>query len=176
MAIVIHYPHGKDKKGYAYWHHRVGDRVICEYMGDFELSTSRIMDNGFRERPGYEKRHAEASKIEKEEYGKENFNKLNEVIDKKLGPGELAGKYSGEKVIVNEKIPDKYHEQIIGHELVERLHDPEYKEGFKPANEHKIKTVMHEFEKGELKSSSGNIVTSRKQALAIAYSEARKKE
>lgn len=37
----------------------------------------------------------------------------------------------------------------------------------------KIENVMKEFEKGELKSSSGKKVTSRQQAKAIALSEAR---
>jgi|TARA_R100000458_G_C8084484_1_gene117810 hypothetical protein len=38
----------------------------------------------------------------------------------------------------------------------------------------KFKKVMGEFEKGELKSSSGDKVTKRKQALAIALSMQRK--
>jgi hypothetical protein len=37
----------------------------------------------------------------------------------------------------------------------------------------KIKKVMHEYEEGSLKSSSGRKVTSRKQAVAVALSEAR---
>lgn len=39
----------------------------------------------------------------------------------------------------------------------------------------KFAYVMNEFERGELKSSSGETVTSRKQAEAIAYSESGKK-
>lgn len=35
--------------------------------------------------------------------------------------------------------------------------------------------VMHEYKKGELKSGSGRKVKSRKQAIAIGLSEARKK-
>ena len=35
--------------------------------------------------------------------------------------------------------------------------------------------VMHEFKKGKLKSSSGEKVTSKKQAVAIGISEAREK-
>ena len=38
----------------------------------------------------------------------------------------------------------------------------------------KVETVMHEKKKGKLKSGSGQKVTSRKQAIAIALSEARK--
>ncbi len=38
----------------------------------------------------------------------------------------------------------------------------------------KIKTVMGEFKRGKLKSGSGGKVKSRKQAVAIALSEARK--
>lgn len=38
----------------------------------------------------------------------------------------------------------------------------------------KIKKVMKEFKKGKLNSSSGKIVTNKKQALAIALSEQRK--
>ncbi len=41
--------------------------------------------------------------------------------------------------------------------------------------EHKIEKVMHEFKEGELKSGrSGKVVKGRKQAVAIALSEARK--
>ena len=38
----------------------------------------------------------------------------------------------------------------------------------------KVSTVMHEFNTGDLKSSSGQPVTRKKQALAIALSEAGK--
>jgi hypothetical protein len=38
----------------------------------------------------------------------------------------------------------------------------------------KVQKVMHEYKEGELKSSSGKKVTSRKQAVAIAMSEAGK--
>jgi hypothetical protein len=38
----------------------------------------------------------------------------------------------------------------------------------------KVHKVMHEYKEGELKSSSGKKVTSRKQAIAIAMSEAGK--
>ena len=38
-----------------------------------------------------------------------------------------------------------------------------------------VKDVMHERKKGTLKSGSGKKVTSRKQAIAIGLSEARKK-
>ena len=37
----------------------------------------------------------------------------------------------------------------------------------------KIGTVMHEFKEGTLKSSSGDTVTDRKQAVAIGISEAK---
>ena len=37
----------------------------------------------------------------------------------------------------------------------------------------KVKKVMHEFKEGKLKSSSGKKVTNRKQAVAVALSEAR---
>jgi hypothetical protein len=36
----------------------------------------------------------------------------------------------------------------------------------------KVEKVMHEFKKGTLRSSSGQKVTNRKQAIAIAMSEA----
>jgi len=39
----------------------------------------------------------------------------------------------------------------------------------------KVGKVMHEFKEGKLKSSSGNRVTSKKQAVAIGISEAREK-
>lgn len=225
MAIVIHYPHGKDKQGYAYWHHREGKKVLSEYMGSFTVETSNIMDNGFREKPGYEGRHEYATQQEKKEYP-DQYNKLERIIDKKLKPGELAGKYENNKIIVNKKIPEKYHQEIIDHELIERhkerqqkeklasgghrhdmdhdgVHDhPEYvrnkESGYKGKNriqeamrhpdkpgagavkrkgltpDEKIRVVMKEYERGTLRSSSGKVVTSRKQALAIALSESRK--
>ena len=40
----------------------------------------------------------------------------------------------------------------------------------------KVKKVMGEFKKKKLKSSSGKKVTKRKQAIAIALSEARRKK
>lgn len=39
----------------------------------------------------------------------------------------------------------------------------------------KFDKVMSEFSKGKLKSSSGSVVRDMKQAVAIAYSEAKKK-
>ena len=45
---------------------------------------------------------------------------------------------------------------------------------YSPAAEGKVERVMHEFKRGELKSGSGQTVTSRKQAVAIGLSEARK--
>lgn len=42
------------------------------------------------------------------------------------------------------------------------------------AKSKKMKKVMHEYKAGELHSSSGDKVTNRKQALAIAISEARR--
>ena len=38
----------------------------------------------------------------------------------------------------------------------------------------KVRKVMHEFKEGSLKSGSGKKVTNRKQAVAVALSEARK--
>jgi len=40
----------------------------------------------------------------------------------------------------------------------------------------KVKKVMGEYKRGKLKSSSGKKVTNRKQAVAIALSEARRKK
>ena len=40
--------------------------------------------------------------------------------------------------------------------------------------EGKVRKVMHEFKEGTLKSGSGKKVASRKQAVAVALSEARK--
>ena len=44
---------------------------------------------------------------------------------------------------------------------------------YSAAAEKKIGTVMHEFKEGTLKSSSGDKVTDRKQAVAIGISEAK---
>ena len=40
-----------------------------------------------------------------------------------------------------------------------------------PKQKRKVKRVMHEFKEGELRSSSGDKVKKRKQAVAIAMSE-----
>lgn len=40
-------------------------------------------------------------------------------------------------------------------------------------SQEKVGKVMHEFKEGKLKSSSGDKVTNRKQAIAIGLSEAR---
>ena len=42
-----------------------------------------------------------------------------------------------------------------------------------PKAQAKVKKTMHEFKEGTLKSSSGDKVNSRKQAVAIGLSEAR---
>ncbi len=42
-----------------------------------------------------------------------------------------------------------------------------------PKAQEKVEKAMHEYKRGELKSSSGDKVTSRKQAVAIGLSEAR---
>lgn len=44
---------------------------------------------------------------------------------------------------------------------------------YSPKAQEKVEKVMHEFKQGDLKSSSGHKVTSRKQAVAIGLSEAR---
>jgi hypothetical protein len=47
------------------------------------------------------------------------------------------------------------------------------KEKYSEKAQEKVSKVMHEFKEGNLKSSSGDKVTSRKQAVAIGISEAR---
>jgi hypothetical protein len=42
----------------------------------------------------------------------------------------------------------------------------------KKANKHKVEKVMREYKQGTLRSSSGDIVTNPKQAIAIGLSEA----
>ena len=54
-------------------------------------------------------------------------------------------------------------------------HTPEERERVQtPAEKAKVAAVMQEFEAGTLRSSSGEKVTSRDQALAIALEESRK--
>lgn len=129
MAVVIHYPNGKDKPGYAYDHHRVGKRVVCTYLGLAEVHIQQgLRDDGFRDKPGYKERHGFANNKEKQLYGKEKFDKLQAIIDKRLDKGELAGKYQGDKIIINEKMPGTYHNQIRDHELWERYYHEHIKE------------------------------------------------
>ncbi|SDI13460.1 hypothetical protein SAMN05421846_104193 [Chryseobacterium taeanense] len=47
------------------------------------------------------------------------------------------------------------------------------KEKYSEKAQKKVGKVMHEFKEGKLKSSSGDKVTSKKQAVAIGISEAR---
>ncbi|MGI9491383.1 MAG: DUF6496 domain-containing protein [Geminicoccaceae bacterium] len=47
--------------------------------------------------------------------------------------------------------------------------------GIGPKGKAKVRTVLGEFKRGSLKSGSGGKVRTRKQAVAIALSEARKK-
>lgn len=49
------------------------------------------------------------------------------------------------------------------------------KKKYSDAASEKIGDVMHEFKEGKLKSSSGEKVKSRKQAIAIGISEAKEK-
>lgn len=60
------------------------------------------------------------------------------------------------------------------HKQIEKLHKKEDKKDPKPKN--KVEKVMHEYKEGKLHSGSkkGPEVSSRKQAVAIALSEARK--
>lgn len=76
-----------------------------------------------------------------------------------------------------------------GDEEVAKEYDPRYFVTMRKAHEHmvsdaiskakkkksKIATVMGEFKRGKLKSSSGQVVTNPKQAMAIAISEQKKK-
>ena len=45
---------------------------------------------------------------------------------------------------------------------------------FGPKAQEKVERAMHEMKQGELKSSSGQKVTNKKQAIAIGLSEARR--
>ena len=55
---------------------------------------------------------------------------------------------------------------------MQRRSHPSTSEG--PVNRRKVATVMREFKKGALRSSSGNTVTNPTQGIAIALSEARR--
>jgi hypothetical protein len=46
---------------------------------------------------------------------------------------------------------------------------------YSPKAQEKVEKTMHEFKRGTLQSGSGQKVTSRKQAVAIGLSKARKK-
>jgi hypothetical protein len=66
----------------------------------------------------------------------------------------------------------------ISHGLIrgrwDRLMRRKYNTGGAVENKSKVKKVMGEFNRGVLKSSSGDKVTDSKQAMAIALSEARR--
>lgn len=83
-------------------------------------------------------------------------------------------------------IASSFKESNTDSELVKML-DSDIKKGFDPDNDHytdilkgqeteeqkkKVKKVMDEWKSGSLKSSSGQKITDRKQAIAVALSEA----
>lgn len=63
--------------------------------------------------------------------------------------------------------------RLIGESTTSRYEDIAMAKYSKQASK-KVKTVLHERKKGTLRSGSGAKVTSRKQAIAIALSEARR--
>lgn len=68
----------------------------------------------------YRGAHQKANKAEKEQYGKQRFNKLNTLINELIPKGELAGKHTKQgTIILSSKIPKKYRNQVKFHELIE---------------------------------------------------------
>lgn len=85
---------------------------------------------------------------------------------------ELGGEDPGDEVmlVVKAKVLSKSEKAVcLRLEYAAIVHGKLHGKG-----ERKISKVMHEYKKGTLKSGSGAAVTSHKQAVAIALSEARK--
>jgi hypothetical protein len=110
------------------------------------------------------------------------------------------------KILIHKNIDPKFHEQLITHEATEhdymekkqcesigaKLRSDKVKEALKHPDvlgagskkrkqlkltyEEHVKAVMAEYSRGTLHTSSDKLVTSKDQALAIAYSEIRAKE
>lgn len=122
MSLQIHYPNGVDKGGYYYDHFREGEQVKCRYVGgvaaNFQIQKN-LPEGDFRKREGYQERHRYANEEEKNKYGQKRFDELQKIIQEKLNPGELAGKYESGRIYINEKIPEDYRCQVAYHEMKE---------------------------------------------------------
>jgi hypothetical protein len=174
MAIVIHTIHGKK---YSYDHHRVNGRVVSTYLGrtDDIRTQHSISSKGYPvSSPNYPEAHRKADKEELKEYGTKRWDEVERIAES-LPEQELAGSHNG-KLIVSKKVPKELRGQVLYHEMKEK----ELMEGrgakrtqHQIANS-KFKIVMKEYDKGELVSSSGQKVVDKKQAVAIAFNEARK--
>ena len=83
--------------------------------------TNRISNKGYPiSSKCYRHAHRKANKEEKEQYGKQRFNKLNTIINKIIPNNELAGKHTKSGIIqLSSKIPKQYRNQIKFHELIE---------------------------------------------------------
>lgn len=70
--------------------------------------------------PDYPGSHQEANKHEREKYGKRRFKALETIIKERIPNKELAGSHTRKgNILISEKIPEKYHPQIIFHEKQE---------------------------------------------------------
>lgn len=197
MAIVKHEIPPGSGRVYLYEHHRVPGRgVVCTYLGrsDEVKYVPSIPEEGFPVTgKGYHAGHKAGQEAEKDEYGEPRAKEFDKHINEVIPEGELAGSHTRDgKILISKKIDPEYHGQLIVHERTEheKMTGEEYKkepetpmggkgrtvpkEKMTLRQKRKIEYVMREYEAGRLKSGAGYTVTSRKQASAIAYSQARK--
>lgn len=191
MGLVIHTIHNKR---YVYDHHRVGKQIKSTYLGTEKeiLISDRISASGYPiTSPDYSRAHKTADKRELSEYGRKRWDEV-ERIGRNIPKGELAGSHNG-KIVVSERVPEEYRGQVLYHERKEKelmrgagrkqsssvKHKDIPGEGVNKRRhlspDKKFEIVMKEYSRGALYSSSGEKVTDRHQALAIAYSEKRKR-
>lgn len=196
MGLVIHTIHGNR---YVYDHHRVGTHIKSTYLGRAKdiLIMDRIPAEGYPvTSPDYPEAHKTADKAELSEYGKFRWDQV-ERVGEKIPKGELAGSHNGH-IVVSKKVPEDLRGQVLYHEKQEKAimdgsgskssdrvktamkHNDLPREGAKKRKhlspDQKFEVVMREYDRGTLRSSSGEHVTDKNQALAIAYSEKRKRE
>lgn len=93
--------------------------------------------------------------------------KLRRIQYVGMSKEEFAKSFDADEVDMIEKAMKKFPVQ-----KEEELEEEEVEKSEEPKKEAKVAKVMKEFKDGTLKSSSGELVTDRDQAIAIAMSEA----
>jgi hypothetical protein len=101
------------------------------------------------------------------------YNNKEISIDSYKGSEIMKGFESNPFAKIEDTIKTNFKKGLIDKDTFDKAMDElDLVKGTDPEKQMKVKKVMTEFKEGKLKSSSGEEVTDRKQAVAIAMSEA----